>query len=141
VSSIVERMPKNGGGDTFSLCNGSCQERYDVVRHVPRRVLLLEPAMSNLCKDFLKLLSANELLVFCTVFEKCFGNSHLHCAHLCAQCQLEHESKRRMLQLPSPTTWNGAARLFVTFSMNRNAIDEIFSKARRKILTWTVPPN
>jgi hypothetical protein len=37
-----------------------------------------------------------------------------------------------MLQLPSPTRFTGADRLFATVSTNRNAIDEVFIKALRK---------
>jgi hypothetical protein len=99
-------------------------------------------ARSNLCKDVLKLPSANKPLVLCTIIAKFFGNRHLPRAHLRAQCLLEPGSKPPMSMLPSPTRWTGAARLFVTVSMNRNAIDEVFRKARRKtFLTWTVPPN
>jgi hypothetical protein len=71
-------------------------------------------AMSNLCKDVLKLPSANKPLVFCTIVAKFFGNLHFPRAHLRSQCLLESDSKPPMLQLPSPTRCTGAARLFVT---------------------------
>jgi hypothetical protein len=90
--------------------------------------------MSNLCKDILKLPSDNKPLVFCTIVAKVFGNRHLPRAHLRAQSLLETDSKPPMFHLPPPTRWTGAARLFVTVSMNRNAIDEVFSKERRKII-------
>jgi hypothetical protein len=78
ASSTAARMLKRGDGDTILLISW-VRARNNVIEAGTFLVAygFSAHAMSNLCKDVLKLPSANKQLVICTIVAKNFGNRYL----------------------------------------------------------------
>jgi hypothetical protein len=90
-------------------------------------------AMSNLCRDVLKLPKALSALSLATKMAKYFSNRNLPREHL----RVERDKlspKPPTLKLYAQTRWTGAATLLSTVLQNREAITTVFFKANQKVI-------
>jgi hypothetical protein len=90
-------------------------------------------AMSNLCRDVLKLPKALSALSFATTMAKCFSNRHLPREHL----RVEREKlspKTSTLKVYSQTRWTGAVTLLRKVMQNSEANTAMFFKAKQKVI-------
>jgi hypothetical protein len=90
-------------------------------------------AISNLCRDVLKLPKALSALSIATAMAKYFLNCHLPRDHL----RVERDKlspKPPTLKLYAQTRWTGAATLLSTVLKNREAITAVFFKAKQKVI-------
>jgi hypothetical protein len=90
-------------------------------------------AMSNLCRDVLKLPKALSVLSFATTMARLFSYRHGPLEHL----RVEREKlspKPPTLKLYAQTRWTGAATLLRTEMQNHEATTTDFFKAKQKVI-------
>jgi hypothetical protein len=90
-------------------------------------------AMSNLCRDVLKLPKSLSALSFATTMAKYFSNRHLPREHLRVE-GYKLSPKPSTLKLYAQTRWTGAATLLSTVLQNRETITTVFFKAKQKVI-------
>jgi hypothetical protein len=90
-------------------------------------------AMSNLCRDVLKMPKALSALSFATTMAKYFSNRHLPREHL----RVERDRlspKPPTLKLYAQTRWTGATTLLSTVLQNREADSTVLFEAKQKVI-------
>jgi len=95
-------------------------------------------AMSNLCRDIVKLPSVLLAVAFCTMLAKFFHGHHLPRAHLIKE-QEKETPRPPTMKLFSPTRWTGEARLLISTLKNRGTITTVLFKAKQRAINMDFP--
>ena len=96
-------------------------------------------ALSNLCRDIIKMPAVLRVVSFCTVLAEFFHKHLLPRAHLIKQQQTE-TPQPPTLKLFSPTMWTETASLLTSVLKNRGSITTVLLKAKQRVINMDFPP-
>jgi len=97
-------------------------------------------ALSNLCRDIIKMPAVLRFVSFCSVLAKYFHNHHLPRAHLIKQQQTETPQPPAQ-KLSTPTRWTGTVCLLTSVLKNRGSITTVLFKAKQRVIDMDSPPS